>query len=147
MRPILAIFLSVLVLLTGGSGLASGMVVCTDADGCVVVERPHAGHDGCHRGDHDADAVGESDEGGGVADAEDGACADTTGVTTGLRREAATPDFSRLEPVAFGLITPVGPGDEPGALRGGRALSFDDGAAWALRLGELTRLRAVVLVI
>ena len=147
-RSILALFLSVLVLLTGGSGLGSGMVVCTDADGCVALERPHAGHDGCHHENHDSDGGGQYHGGWVAAEEGGGPCADTAGVTTGLRREAAAPDFSRLEPVAFGATTPAGPADVMGPARGGAALAFDDAAAdGALREDALARLRAVVLLI
>jgi hypothetical protein len=59
-RPILSLFLCTAVLLSAGTGVANGMVLCLADDGCLAIEFPHAKHAGCHHGfGDDADDAGD----------------------------------------------------------------------------------------
>ena len=88
LRSIATALLCLASLVSNALGFTSGMVICTDADGCVAVEAAHVAHRGCHSDDEaDLDHHDEAPR----EDHEDQSCVDVS------------LDTQRPEPVTAGV--------------------------------------------
>src|SRR5688500_9888327 len=142
-RSIATAFLCLASLVSNALGFTSGMVICTDADGCVAVEAAHVAHRGCHS-DDEADVVHHDEAP--PEDHEDRSCVDISLDTQRPAPATAGVDALRLAGVHFialahpviarGMDCPVTPCRTS-------SVTFEVGALPA----DCTGLRAIILLV